>query len=114
MKFFDLRLEFVSKLDRNQLDVKKHGVALNQEKNFILAPVLKTIAEGGSVEVLKTLKANGENVQVSYFGPTNSWIVTSKNVAIMVRNQDDIELYDQKAESDRFAFAKEMAHVWLK
>ena len=29
MKFFDMRLEFVSKLDRNFLDEKKHGCALN-------------------------------------------------------------------------------------
>jgi hypothetical protein len=35
-------------------------------KNYILAGPLKAILEGHQVEVLKTLKANGENVQVSW------------------------------------------------
>ena len=95
MKFFDMRLDFVSKLERNFLNEKKHGCALNQEKNYILAPVLKTIADGGTVEVLKTLKANGENVQVSYSAETDAWVVTSKNVAILVRNTDDVKKYEE-------------------
>lgn len=47
MKFFDMRLDFISKLERNELSDAKHGSALVQEKNYILAPVLKTLAEGG-------------------------------------------------------------------
>ena len=113
MKFFDMRLGFVSKLERNELDEKKHGCALNQEKNYILAPVLKTLADGGQVEVLKTLKANGENVQVSYSAETEGWVVTSKNVAILIRNRDDIKKYENDEEKGRFGFAIEMAYVWL-
>ena len=76
---------------------------------------MKTIADGGSVEVLKTLKANGENVQVSYSVETDGWVVTSKNVAILVRNTDDIKKYEERKEdSGRFSFAIEMAYVWLK
>jgi hypothetical protein len=66
MKFFDLRLPFVSKEERNELSVKNYKEDLHQEKNYILAPILKAIAEGSEVQVFKTLKANGENVQVSY------------------------------------------------
>jgi hypothetical protein len=35
---------------------------MRQEKNYILAPCLKAIAEGDEVLIYKTLKANGENV----------------------------------------------------
>jgi hypothetical protein len=62
MKFFDLRMPFVSKEERDVLSIHSYKEDLHQEKNYILAPVLKTITDGGKVEVLKTLKANGENV----------------------------------------------------
>jgi len=70
---------------------------------------LKTILAGGKVEVLKTLKANGENVQVSWNKDSSSWVICSKNVALIARKRNDIDKY----QSDRFVFAKEMAHVWF-
>jgi hypothetical protein len=89
-KFFDMRLAFVSKNERDNLNLIKYHTDLQQEKNYIMAPVLKAIAEGHTVEVLKTLKANGENVQVSFSSETQSWVITSKNVAILVRNENDV------------------------
>lgn len=62
---------------------------------------------------MKTLKANGENVQVSYSAETEGWVVTSKNVAILIRNRDDIKKYENCSDQGRFAFATEMAYVWL-
>jgi hypothetical protein len=62
MKFFDLRLAFVSKEERNALNMKNYSEELHQEKNYILAPVLRAISEGSQIQVFKTLKANGENV----------------------------------------------------
>ena len=44
---------------------------------------------------------------------TEGWVVTSKNVAILVRNRDDIKKYGNGDEKGRFGFATEMAHVWL-
>ena len=112
-KFFDLRLGFVSRQERNALNVDRYGCGLHQEKNYTLAPVLKAIAQGHQVEVLKTLKANGENVQVSYSAETESWVVCSKNVAILVRNRDDVKKYENGAGAARCSFACEMAYVWL-
>lgn len=40
-------------------------------------------------------------------------MVASKNVAMLVRNHKDIERYKQGADYGRYAFAQEMAHVWL-
>jgi len=62
MKFFDMRLSYINKQERNMLDVTKNGTAITLEKNYILAPVLNSLKNGNQVQVLKTLKANGENV----------------------------------------------------
>ena len=59
-KFFDLRYEFINpeqRYDEGILSSEHH-----MQKNYILAGPLKAIREGNKVEVLKTLKANGENV----------------------------------------------------
>ena len=88
MKFFDMRLEFVDKENRRCLKYPKYKEDLQVEKNYILAPVLKAIAEGDQVEVFKTLKANGENVQVSYSPETESWVISSKNVGMLVKNRE--------------------------
>ena len=53
------------------------------QKNYILAGPLKAIKEGNKVEVLKTLKANGENVQVSWNDEIGAWVICSKNVALI-------------------------------
>lgn len=37
------------------------------------------------------------------------WIICSKNVGLIAQYRDDIDRYL----SDRFVFAKEMAHVWF-
>ena len=79
------------------------------QKNYILAGPLKAIREGSKVEVLKTLKANGENVQVSWSADVKAWVVCSKNVALIASQKEQIEKYT----APRFVFAKEMAHVWF-
>lgn len=78
-------------------------------KNYILAGPLKAILDGHKVEVIKTLKANGENVQVSWNDDVEAWVICSKNVGLIAQHRDDIDKY----RSDRFVFAREMAHVWF-
>lgn len=63
------------------------------KKNYQLAGALKAILEGHQVEIIKTLKANGENAQVSYNPDVDYWVISSKNVAILARNKEDIEAY---------------------
>ena len=61
------------------------------------------------MEVLKTLKANGENVQVSFCKEVDAWIISSKNVGLLARSKADIAGYKEP----RYRFACEMAHVWF-
>ena len=106
-KFFDMRIEYIdsqSRYDDGCLDDEHH-----MHKNHILAGPLKSILAGNKVEVVKTLKANGENVQISWNSEVEAWIICSKNVGLIAQYRDDIDTY----KSDRFVFAKEMAHVWF-
>ena len=108
-KFFDLRYEWIDPEQR--FDDQKTSVEHHMQKNYILAGPLKALMEGHRIEVLKTLKANGENVQVSWCERVQSWIVCSKNVGLMARTRQDIDCANYN--KDRFTFAREMAHVWF-
>ena len=102
-----MRYEYISpeqRFDDTCLDDEYH-----MHKNYILAGPLKAILEGHQVEVVKTLKANGENVQVSWNEDVEGWIICSKNVGLIAQKRSDISRYN----SDRFVFAKEMAEVWF-
>lgn len=111
MKFFDMRMSYIGKEQRHSQPQKDgRSSLLANEKNYILAPVLKALAEGSKVEVLKTLKANGENVQVSFCKEVAAWIVTSKNVGLLARTKEDVAMYRT---GGRFNFAIEMANVWF-
>lgn len=61
------------------------------------------------MEVLKTLKANGENAQISWNPEANAWIIASKNVGIALRSKEDIDRYP----AERNKYALEIAKVWF-
>lgn len=50
----------------------------------------KSIENGLNVEIIKTVKANGENAQISWSEEAESWIIASKNVSIMAENIKDV------------------------
>jgi hypothetical protein len=54
-------------------------------------------------------KANGENAQISYFHLTDQWVVSSKNVSILVSEPADIKSY----EGERYGFAALIARTWF-
>jgi hypothetical protein len=107
-KFFDMRYEYINSETRfsdSSLEEDSH----HMEKNYILAGPLKAMLEGHEIEVLKTLKANGENVQVSWNKAVQAWVICSKNVALVARERSHIDCHN----AERFQFAREMAHVWF-
>jgi hypothetical protein len=75
----------------------------------MLDPVKEALKEGKTIEVLETLKANGENVQVSWNSDIEAWLIASKNVAIVARSYADIGLYKEP----RYVFAALMAECWF-
>jgi hypothetical protein len=94
-KFFDIRIEFIS--EDSRYDNTILNLLSSYVKNYILAGPLKTILSGHNVEVIKTLKANGENAQVSWNPDVNAWIVASKNSGMILRSRKDLEDYKSSA-----------------
>jgi hypothetical protein len=68
--------------------------------------------EGHKVEVIATLKANGENTQISYVPSLDAWSIASKNVGMIVRNADDIQKYESK-NGLRYSYAVLFAKCWF-
>ncbi|KAF4655173.1 hypothetical protein FOL47_009551, partial [Perkinsus chesapeaki] len=54
-------------------------------------------------------KANGENAQVSWAVEVSAWVICSKNVSLMAKEESDIAKFDE----DRFEYARFVAHVWF-
>lgn len=108
-KFFDIAYDFISHDGRHRDDRLSNYEA--NIKNLALAGAKKAIAEGHKVEVLKTLKANGENTQISYNPDLDTFIIASKNVGLLARDEKDLELYPPKAL--RYNFAYLMAKCWF-
>lgn len=92
-----MRYEYISAEQRFD-DKCLESIGHHMEKNYILAGPLKAILEGHELEVLKTLKANGENVQVSWNGDVEAWVICSKNVALVARERSHIAAHKE----DRF------------
>lgn len=62
------------------------------------------------VNVYKLNKANGENAQVSYCKTLNEWVISSKNVAILLGSPMDLKYY----KGERYGFAILIAQAWFK
>lgn len=108
-KFFDLKYDFVTKEDRYR-DEQLNNYEYNL-KMFILAPVKKALLDGHKVEVVTTLKANGENMQVSWNPEVKAWLIASKNVSIVAADEKDLDLYPTNG---RYSFAGLMAACWFR
>lgn len=61
------------------------------------------------VHIYRLNKANGENAQVSYYPQTDEWIISSKNVSIMIKEMKDVKNY----QGQRYGFAILIAQAWL-
>ncbi len=114
-KFYDIKVDFINDQRYNeQLFQKNAGPFIANElnmRNYTLGPLYDILSNNqGSVTILKTLKANGENAQISYVQEIQSWSISSKNVCLLARQDSDV---DQNYNSDRFHFAKLMAHTWF-
>ena len=120
-KFFDLRKEhlkvFLGEQTTEQLTSNCGQNALFEYKN-ILAPVLQKLKQGMEFNVYRSGKANGENAQISLVRShnpasdvtTDIWVVCSKNVSLLMRNEADLKHYNDQ----RFSYAKMIGACWLK
>ena len=89
----------------------KNDLTEQQMERRVLDPVKSSTHP---LSVYLTEKANGENCQITYCGAFQCWIISSKNVSIAVRNENDIEWYETQASpKERYVFCIEFAKVWF-
>ena len=95
MKFYDLkpsylvtdedfRLSFKSETDKSKNSKKNNEMNIESNlRNYIFSGIMKSLNDGAYIEVVKTLKINGENAQISWVKEEQVWWIASKNVGIL-------------------------------
>ena len=121
IKFYDIFREMLENgAELKELKTKnKSKVNENQRQafttmNITMAGVYKSLKDGYKVEAVKTLKANGENAQISWSTEIGMWIFSSKNVALLAKSEKDLEVYRNLESSMRYQFSILIAETWFK
>ena len=98
---------------------------LNEEQvsslKYIFYPVFQALKNDYYIEIIKLMKANGENAQISYIKSFNYWVIASKNVCLLAKNRSDLSSYqpyifDKKTQEKiptRYSFAHKIGHCWF-
>lgn len=83
-KFYNLSADAVSEEKRSTLSRDPELAYYHYDT---LAQVKKALMEGSKVEVLRSLKTNGDGAHVTWSTILNAWVVTSQNVSIVARDE---------------------------
>jgi len=114
-KFFDIKLEFIEEKE-NHLNRSDHITNVDDKRlrKYFLGPILRALNNNLKIDVYKMTKANGEMAQISYNETMNSWVLASKNVCLLARDRNDLELYNpDKTGSVRYSFAYLIGQTWF-
>jgi hypothetical protein len=104
MKFYDLAPEY---LQSSAKLTYQHALV----RKIIFEEVDRSINSGETqLHLYSLFKENGEHCQVGYCGRLQRWLMASKNVTILVRDEGDLERYQK----ERFYWAKLIAKQFLK
>lgn len=116
-KFYDMKPEYLvsdEEFKNSFRDQKSEKTRVESNlRNYIFSSVVKGLDESAYIEVIKTLKINGENAQISWVKEESLWCISSKNVAILANNSADLNKYDVNTGS-RYAYAVQIANCWFK
>lgn len=109
-KFCDLQLKFVTLKDESykRLDICDSNE--RKTRRIIFSPVMKAFRSGSSIKIYKMVKVNGENAQISFCSEFDSWIICSKNVAMLVKSQQDLDYYSKNG---RYIYAHAIGLCWF-
>ena len=93
---------------------------LDEEKKstlkYIFYPVLQELDNDYYIEIIKLMKANGENAQISYVKEFDFWVISSKNVCLLAQYRDDLKYYSPRTSNGkptRFSFAYIIGQCWF-
>ena len=120
IKFYDIFREMLEDgAENSKLKEAPNNKKIDDAKqafstmNIIMAGVYRSLEEGYKVEAVRTLKANGENAQISWNSELGLWIFSSKNVALLAKTPKDIETYKNLESNTRYNFAILIAEAWF-
>ena len=118
-KFIDIPFNFFLER-RNKTEEKKYKLNMTSEYfstlQYIFYPVFENLEEGYLIEIIKLMKANGENAQISYSKKFNFWVIASKNVCLCAKNRNDLEYYNPRTKDGnptRYSFAYVIGQCWF-
>ena len=118
-KFIDIPFNFY-KERRNKSEEHKYKLNMTSEYfstlQYIFYPVLESLEEGYLIEIIKLMKANGENAQISYSKKFNFWVIASKNVCLTANNRKDLDYYNPRNKDGnptRYSFAYVIGQCWF-
>ena len=98
---------------------------LNEEQvsslKYIFYPVFQALENDFYIEIIKLMKANGENAQISYIKNLNYWVIASKNVCLLAENRSDLKYYQpyminkvtKEKIPTRYSFAHIIGQCWF-
>ena len=109
--------------EKKKIDKYTLNFDLDEEKKstlkYIFYPVLKELENDFYIEIIKLMKANGENAQISYIKKFDYWVIASKNVCLLANNRDDLEdyppykIYKNEKNPTRYSFAYKIGQCWF-
>jgi len=113
-KFFDLMYEYIQYNLNEIKDLDNFGIKESDEHyelcDIIFSKVRKAIQNKKKICVYKMVKANGENAQIAWINSLNTWLIASKNVSLLARDEKDLDEYKE----ERFHFALLIAKEWFR
>ena len=91
MKFFDISQDALKAIVEEDIkslskkDKNNYYCVFSEVENVLSCNEELENKDKAKVHVYRLNKANGENAQVSYFEKLDQWIISSKNVSILVK-----------------------------
>ena len=114
-KFWDENLDDNIKKSKYILNFELDEMNVSTLK-YIFYPVLEAIQQGYLIEIIKLMKANGENAQISYSEYLDCWVIASKNVCLTAKNRNDLEKFppqNKEGKNTRYMFSYIIGHCWF-
>ena len=106
--------------EEKKIDKYTLNFNLDEEKistlKYIFYPVLQELENDYYIEIIKLMKANGENAQISYIKQFDYWVIASKNVCLLAQDRSDLDEYSPKTKAGkptRYSFAYIIGQCWF-
>jgi hypothetical protein len=115
MKFFDISEKSIyaiinsATVGLNTKNSHLHYAIFSEIENVLSCNEELAPEHQAKCHLFRLNKANGENAQISFFPATNEWVISSKNVSVLVAERADLKAY----EGDRYQFSILIAEAWF-